>query len=299
VSDLIVKVEPVRGPLEPYDLALEASVLHVVGQNGYPVPAVHLVGDRSVFGREFVVMDRVPGHAPALKDLEQWEPWRQNGGPERIGRSMVQTLARLQRIDPNTFPRPCGPVDTDVVRGRIRSNWGRLRARLLDVHGANPVVTDAARWLIERTPALSPSEAVWLHGDFRIGNIVFDEDVQVAGVIDWERASVGDPVADLGFMCLPMGNHSHPELMGMVLPRPQLIDLFEQATGTSVDPARLDYYIVYALFMEAVAIGCALSMTLEPHPDLRYAFAAKLFAEVSWLLADRILAYESTYGPPS
>ena len=66
--------------------------------------------------------------------------------------------------------------------------------------GRSYPVTDAAlAWLLERGPAVTPSEPVLLWGDARVGNIVFAPDLSVAAIIDWEFASIGPPKLDVAY----------------------------------------------------------------------------------------------------
>jgi len=297
VDRVVVKAEPAYGPLQPYDISREASVQHALHEQSFPVAPVILVGDESLMGRTCMVMEFVSGDVPSLSQVTSWSKWQDLDQRLTMGAEMINTLAKLQQIDVSCFPFPEYKVTTEVVRERISKAFAKIDLELFGRLGAqHPVVTDAARWLIERTPSLSPAEAVWLHGDFRIGNVIFAENLEISAVLDWERAAIGDPMADLGFLCLPMGNARTPDLMGAVLQRTQLFELYEQFAGTRVDESRVDYYTIYALYMEAVAIGCGLSLTVKDPADMRYVFTAKLFAEVTWLLADRMVAYDQTYG---
>ncbi len=75
---------------------------------------------------------------------------------------------------------------------------------------------------------------------------------RIAAVVDWERAMLGDPMADLGFICMPLSRRVRPELMGKALRFDALTDRYEKGAGRAVDVRRVQYWSVLWQFIEGV-----------------------------------------------
>jgi aminoglycoside phosphotransferase (APT) family kinase protein len=97
----------------------------------------------------------------------------------------------------------------------------------------HPVIEYGLRWLAKRLP---PSRRrVLVHGDYRIGNVMFDtEGVRV--VLDWEQAHVGDPMEDLGWMCVRAWRFGSPLPVGGIGERDEFFRAYEESGGDAVDP---------------------------------------------------------------
>ncbi|MFE5408920.1 phosphotransferase family protein [Microbacterium sp. NPDC056569] len=193
--DLVLR----RGPRPPHppsthDMAREARVQRVLGAAGVPVPVIVAeCDDAAVLGVPFYVMERVDGDVitdavpPALDDAE---------GRRGIGFAAVDALAALHAV----------PVDTGEVAalgrpdGYLARQVGRFAA-LWEVNSRRsfPAVAELAAWLGERMP--ETQRAAVVHGDFRIGNLMYapGAPARVAAILDWEMATLGDPLADLGY----------------------------------------------------------------------------------------------------
>jgi aminoglycoside phosphotransferase (APT) family kinase protein len=181
-----------------HDMGREHRVMTALADTDVPVP--HTFGmceDTDVLGAPFYVMEAVAGtpyrHAAELEPL----------GPERtraISVELVDTLAALHRVDPEAvglgdFGRPAGFLTRQVARWRkqLAASYSRdlpaadeLHARL---EAAAPAVDARAR------PGI-------VHGDYRLDNVLVDTDDRLRAVIDWEMATLGDPVTDLALMVL-------------------------------------------------------------------------------------------------
>jgi aminoglycoside phosphotransferase (APT) family kinase protein len=158
-----------------------------------PVPRTYvLCEDEDVIGANFYVMERVHGTpyrtAAELAAL----------GPERteaISRRTVETLATLHRVDPAAvgladFGRPEGFLERQVRRWKKQLDASRSR----DLEGADELHDLlAANIPAEQAPAI-------VHGDYRLDNLLIDERDEIAAVLDWEMATLGDPLTDVGLM---------------------------------------------------------------------------------------------------
>ena len=193
--DLVLR----RGPRPPHppsthDMAREARVQRVLAAAGVPVPVIVAeCDDPAVLGVPFYVMERVDGEVitdavpPPLDDAD---------GRRGIGFAAVDALADLHAV----------PVDAGEVAalgrpdGYLARQVGRFAA-LWDVNSRRsfPAVAELAAWLAERMPETRRTAVV--HGDFRIGNLMYapGAPARVAAILDWEMATLGDPLADLGY----------------------------------------------------------------------------------------------------
>jgi len=232
----------------------EYELLAVAARAGVTVPAVHAFGDASEgLGGEFFVMDLVAGQALArrlLRDPGHGETRRTL--PARLGVELArlhavdpagqQRLAFLgQRMPPGEDPRRFALAEVDRYRG-ILDAWA-------DDH-PYPLLRLTGRWLARHAPAAA--RAALVHGDFRVGNVMFDERGLTA-VLDWELAHVGDPVEDLGWFCVRAWRFGNDHLAaGGLCSREELIRFYEQAGGVPVDRAALAWWELFGNWKWAI-----------------------------------------------
>ncbi len=150
-------------------------------------------------------------------------------------------------------------VPTDMLPQLPETNAGsllsELRARFVSFGGDRPVMALAFKWLEDHLPA--PVEAVLLHGDFRMGNIMVDAN-GLAAVLDWELAHLGDWHQDLAFGCINSWRFGY-------IDRPAFgigaLDAFfaayEGVSGKSVEPERFRWWLIYSTLWWGV---CCLQM---------------------------------------
>ncbi|MEY3691675.1 MAG: hypothetical protein RJB57_1331, partial [Actinomycetota bacterium] len=164
----------------------EAEVLRAARAGGVPVPELVVDGSASTaLGNPFLVVAAVEGETIARKILrdDRFAPAR-----GRLTVDIGAAMARLHSIDPSSAPSLVRQDQVTFYRG------------VLDQLGEpHPVFEVAFRWLEANRPAVSATTVV--HGDFRLGNIMVD-DSGLAAVLDWELAHIGDPMEDLGWVCV-------------------------------------------------------------------------------------------------
>jgi aminoglycoside phosphotransferase (APT) family kinase protein len=174
----------------------EYRVITALGTTGFPVPRTYaLCLDESVLGTAFYVMDCVHGRVitdPQIPGL----PPRERAG---IYDSLNATLARLHTVDWQEL----GLADF----GRPGSYFARQLHRWTQQYRASETENiEAMERLIEWLPAHIPAddETTLVHGDFRLGNVIIHPtEPRVAAVLDWELSTLGHPLADLAYNCLP------------------------------------------------------------------------------------------------
>jgi len=176
-----------------HDMSREHRVITALHPTHVPVPATYaLCEDSEVIGAPFYVMERVLGTPYRL--ASPLEPL----GSERTGAisaRMVDTLATLHRVDPaevglSDFGRPEGFLARQVRRWKKQLDASYSR----ELAGA-----DELHHLLEANLPVEGAPAV-VHGDFRLDNLLVDDDDQVAAVIDWEMATLGDPLTDVALL---------------------------------------------------------------------------------------------------
>lgn len=181
----------------------EALVLQALMSTGVPHPRLLAVSlDDAFLGAPFYLMAPVDGFNPSGRPLpapHAADPaWRR-----RMGLAMVDVLLRLGEIDPQRvglaeFGRPKGFLERQVPR------WQKQLQGYADLPGwpgeaGVPGIQVLGEWLSANLPAdFTPG---LLHGDFHLSNVMFRPDApEIAAVVDWELATIGDPLLDLGWL---------------------------------------------------------------------------------------------------
>ena len=176
-----------------HDMAREYRVMAALAGTSVPVPAmIGLCQDETVLGAPFYVMEFVAG--TPYREAVQLSPL----GPQRtraIAVRLVDVLSALHRVDPAAvglaeFGRPAGFLARQVARWKKQLDASHSR----DL----PAADELYRRLAADVPQESATGIV--HGDYRLDNVLIDEADQLVAVIDWEMATLGDPLTDLALM---------------------------------------------------------------------------------------------------
>jgi len=217
----------------------EFLVLRAAYREDVPVPEVLWVSDDpAVLGAAFFVMERVEGETLARRLLRDAEYARAR---EVMPAQLAEILAKIHRIDPKKhqldFLTPPGEnaALTEVLR--YEENFRRLA---LEPH---PAFELAFRWLLSRIPK-TPRQTL-VHGDYRIGNVIFGPS-GVGSILDWELAHLGDPMEDVGWMCVRawrFGNDRKP--VGGLGSREDFFAAYETASGAPIDPEAARFWEVF------------------------------------------------------
>jgi aminoglycoside phosphotransferase (APT) family kinase protein len=209
------------------DMAVEAALLRAAGTEGVVAPRLVdcVVGPD---GSTTLITRFVHGETIARKLLRDDE---YEGARPRLVGQLARALARIHRIPTSAVPG-LEPIDlVEVYRGH------------LDLLGQpHPTFELAFRWLDAHRPPPSPEPSV-VHGDFRLGNLIVDSN-GLAAVIDWELAHLGDPIEDLGWMCVPAWRFGSPLPAAGVGTRRELLDAYAAESGQTVDLATLHWWEV-------------------------------------------------------
>ena len=258
------------------DRAHEYRVLQAMHACGVPVPAVHWLGDDpEPLGARFFVMDYVPGETLARRLLRDAA---YAGARAALPRQLGAILARIHAVDVAAHGLGFLPAPTDGRSGAAHEveRYEQLYRGLAPE--PHPVIELALRWLAARAPAAARHTLV--HGDYRIGNVLFDAE-GVRAILDWELAHRGDPLEDLGWMCVKAWRFGSPLPVGGIGERRDLFAAYEEAGGGPVDPAAVHFWEVFGNMKWAViCIAQARTFLDGGVPSLELASLGRRTAEV-------------------
>jgi aminoglycoside phosphotransferase (APT) family kinase protein len=249
---------PPRPPLPPsaHDVLREARLLSALRDTPARVPDVLAVcDDPTTIGAPFYVMERIEGDVivtstpPALDTPAE---------RRRIGEELIDSLVEIHAVDWRAaglegFGKPTGYLERQLRR--FLGLWELNKTREI------AAVETVGSWLAERLP--SSGAATIVHGDYRLGNTIFapGQQARLAAVLDWEMATIGDPLADLGYLCMMWTEAGDPtvglrDALGNVTraegfpTRAELVARYEERSGRSMRDIR--WYTTLALWKSIV-----------------------------------------------
>ncbi|GMA40330.1 phosphotransferase family protein [Mobilicoccus caccae] len=238
-----------------HDMNREYRVMTALAPTAVPVPQTYLMcTDESVIGAPFYVMEYATG--TPFRRADELAPY----GPERaqaISARLVDILVDLHAVDPaevglSDFGRPEGFLSRQVRRWTKQLEASTSR----ELPGAQELAADLA----ESVPA--DGDVSIIHGDYRLDNVLVDvdHDDEFTAVLDWEMATLGDPLSDVALFAvyqrLPeIGSGyavSDVSLAPGYLPAPQLLDRYADRSGR--DTSRLSWHLGLAYFKLAAIL---------------------------------------------
>lgn len=226
--------------------AAEAGLMMAAAAAGVPEPeVVHVLEPGDDLGEGFLMTwlsgETLGGRIANSSRFEAIRP--------ALARQCGNILGLIHSVDPeqvNAGLECYSPAEL------VEATWQQYR----EFRTPQPMLDFAARWLLENLPPEVPRTLV--HGDFRNGNLMVNEEDGIVGVLDWELASIGDPIRDLGWACvnswrfgkaeLPVGGFGHVD---------DLLSAYRETTGRDVAAAHLNFWIVFGSFWWSV---CCLRM---------------------------------------
>jgi len=234
-----------------HDMAREYRVMSALAPTPVPVPAmVTLCEDPGVIGAPFYVMEYVEGSILRRTiDTDKLDDRQRTA----LAHHLIDTLADLHEVDPaavglSDFGHPDGFLERQVRR------WTQQleRSRSRDVPGFD----DLADRLAKQVPVSQRASIV--HGDYRLDNVLVGPDQQILAVLDWEMATLGDPLCDLGL--LPVYAAPVPGVAGIVSDGmgphngfPSIESLIRRyADRSGLDVSQLSWYTALGYYKLAV-----------------------------------------------
>jgi aminoglycoside phosphotransferase (APT) family kinase protein len=246
---------PPRPPLPPsaHDVLREARLLTAVQNADVRTPdVIATCADVEVIGAPFYVMELIEGDV-----MTTAVPPALDGHESRIGEQLIDALVEIHAVDWRAcglegYGKPTGYLERQLRR--FGGLWEHNRTREL------PVLDRVTAWLADHIP--QSGEATIVHGDYRLGNTMFAPrpPARLVAIFDWELATIGDPLADVGYLVATWSQHDDPEdaLRGLSAAtrrpgfptRDELIARYEERSGRSMSDVR--WYMTLALWKSAV-----------------------------------------------
>jgi aminoglycoside phosphotransferase (APT) family kinase protein len=260
--DLVLRRPPVSARRESNEtMRREARVLAALARTDVPHPRlVAACGDETVLGVAFYLMEPVDGFSAinGMPDLHAGDPAIRH----RMGLALVDGAAAIGQVDYlavglDGFGKPQQYLERQVARWRSQLvGYGRYQGW----QGAEslPGLGVIAEYLDARRPAGSKPGII--HGDYSIGNVMYRNDgPEIAAIVDWELATIGDPLLDLGWILATWRSQSEVDI-GVLKVEPfdgfptaaELIDRY--ASQSDRDLSCIEWYVVMACFKLAIIL---------------------------------------------
>jgi aminoglycoside phosphotransferase (APT) family kinase protein len=252
---------PPYGPLLPtaHDVGREYRILQALSSTTVPVPHPLLFcDDISIIGAPFYLMERIPGIA--IRDTLPSGFATDIQSRAGIGEALIDTLASLhmvdwQQIGLEDFGKPQGYLARQIRRWSGQLDASRTRS----ISALDAVTT----WLQEHIPESQYTTIV--HGDYRLDNALLapEPPARILAIVDWEMATIGDPLADLGYLLSFWSEIDDPPFtLGDAAwqmsaqpgfsTRAELVQRYAQRTQREV--AHLDFYTALAIWKLAILL---------------------------------------------
>ena len=290
LSTNVILRRPPRGPLPPsaHDVLREARLLRALEPTPVRTPRVLAVcDDESVIGAPFYVMEKVEGYVITDTIPDPLDNEMERG---RIADELIDALVELHAVDFTAigldgFGKPSGYLERQLRR--FTGLWEHNRTREL------PQVEEVGQWLAANLPDSPPATIV--HGDYRLGNTMFAgaAPARLKSIFDWEMATIGDPLADIGYMMVhwiePNDKVGRFNLQAVTVrpgfpTRQQMIARYEERSGRSM--RALDWYVTLAIWKAVVFMEGNYKRAVTGATDDPY---LKTFGEGVVELAERAL----------
>ena len=234
-----------------HDMAREHRIISAVGQTNVPVPAtLGLCTDETVNGAPFYVMNFVDG--VVLDNAEKAE-MLDKSLRRSASFNLIDVLCELHDVDIDavglgTLAKREGYIERQIKRWSTQ--WENSKTREL------PEIDEVVRLLSTKVPR--QQDVSIAHGDFRFGNVLTDvETGRIAAVLDWELCTLGDPLADLGYIGVYWSDGpasalraNDPTPAGGFTTYRELVERY--ATKTGRDVSGVDYYVAFSCWRLAV-----------------------------------------------
>lgn len=292
LSTGVVLRRPPRGPLPPsaHDVLREARLLSALEPADVRAPRVLAVSDdAAVIGAPFYVMEQVRGTVITDTIPESLDTPEQR---ERIADELIDALVEVHAADWQAlglegFGKPTGYLERQLRR--FNGLWEHNKTREI------PEFEEVSAWLADNVPD-SP-QATIVHGDYRLGNtmVASDAPARLIAIFDWEMATIGDPLADVGYMMLHWrqrddADDSRFNLQSVTVrdgfpTRQEMVSRYEARSGRSMHA--LDWYVALAMWKAVAFMEGNYKRAVSGSTDDPY---LKSFGEGVLELAHRALA---------
>lgn len=276
---MIFRCDPIPGVPSMPGRALEYHLIRAARLQGAVVPEPCWDGD-DTFDVKFFVMKRVPGEALGARLIrgEQYARAR-----AVLPGQLAESLARIHTISKDDYPElaalPGPEPGVSPALNEVKRYEEVFRATAPNAH---PVFELAFRWLYRNMPPVE--EVRFVHGDFRLGNFLFDES-GLTGIVDWELAHWGDPMEDLGWICVRSWRFGGAKPVAGICDREEFFRQYQDAGGMPVDAERVRFWEVFGnLRWGIITITQANTYLSGRSKSVELASIGRRTAETEWEL---------------
>jgi aminoglycoside phosphotransferase (APT) family kinase protein len=293
---MALRKPPAKVPKGRNEIMLrEYRVLAALNDSDVPHPeGIAVCEDTAVLGACFYIMGHIDGWTP-MGDL----PPPFDTDPRlraAMANELVDAIAKLGQVD----WRAAGLGDFGKPQGFLERQVDRWLAHLANIQFRElPGLSEAAQWLRRHTPRSFKSGII--HGDYQFANVMFHHgnEAKLAAIVDWEMATIGDPLLDLAWILMTWPDPDEDRSSGYVdftgMPsRAELMQRYAAASGLPID--EMDYYIVLARFKMACVLEAGYARYVQGGADNP---KMAMFGDVVLDMASRahLLARTSTLKP--
>ncbi len=256
-ADAWVLRRPPRPPLPPsaHDVLREARLLTAVADADVRTPRVLVAcDDETVIGAPFYVMEKIEGDVVTTAIPEPLDTPAERA---RMAEELIDSLVEIHAVDWRAcglegYGKPTGYLERQLRR--FSGLWEHNKTREVDI------LERTTEWLRSNLPDSGPATIV--HGDYRLGNTMFapGAPARLSAIFDWELATIGDPLADVGYLTAtyPEPGDDSGTLFSLAAvttregfpTRAELIERYEAGSGRSMSDVR--WYQTLALWKSAV-----------------------------------------------
>jgi aminoglycoside phosphotransferase (APT) family kinase protein len=252
-------------------MELEAAVQQRAGAAGAPVPNI-VTADNSpaALGNPYLISDAIGGETIVRRIYRTLD----DAGRERLLHQCAQALAAIHRAD----PAGVGLAESDQL-----AEW---RDRLDEMGDTTATFEWAFRWLAANRPP--PSPHVLVHGDFRMGNLIVDEN-ELAAVLDWELVHTGEVYEDLAWFCIRAWRFGASEDLGAggLGSVESFLSAYEAAAGIELDRDVFRWWLTVATLRWGVICRFQAERHLSGQtPSVELAAIGRRVAETEWDVLD-------------
>ncbi|MGH0035939.1 MAG: phosphotransferase family protein [Myxococcota bacterium] len=273
---LILRRDP-PGSLIETERAVEFGAYRAFHGTPVPVPEpLWLEEDPSHLDHPFFVMEQLAGLEASPQAITT-PPYARHAA--KLARQKWTILGEIAKADPAALglesvmqpvsPEDCWKRELDYWEARIDE----------DEMVPQPIVRAAIRWL-RRNPPPPPSRVGVVHGDFRTGNFLFDDEGRIHAILDWEMAHLGDPLEDLAWSINPVWRWARDDRAGGLATRERAIGIWQASSGRTADPEALHWWEVFSSVKgQSIWISGAQEFSSGSNQDL-------ILALSSWLMGN-------------
>ena len=204
-----------------------------------PVPAmIDINEDEEALGAPFMLMQQLDGVAASPFTPDAYSPHE-----EELGQQFWSILGEIAKKDiKDDFINQFDNATEDPCWKKELDKWVTVIKE--DSISIEPILEAGIRKLYKKPPK-EPSKKSLVHGDYRNGNFLFNEN-KITGILDWEMAHIGDPLEDLGWALSPIWSWQDPSKPAYLIDRQASLSVWESSSGLAIDKNDLKWWELFA-----------------------------------------------------